>query len=143
MRLISHRGNINGPEPDYENVPSFIDRALKLGYEVELDVWYVLGGWYLGHFEPQHEVDFEFLKQDNLWIHGKHYKALEKLIEMDTDLNFFYHTNEDYVLTSQNWIWAFPNKGGSGNTICVLPEYYKTPTKGFGGICSDYIGNYE
>jgi hypothetical protein len=52
MILISHRGNLNGKDVDNENNPLYIDRALGKGYDVEVDVWYVNGKWYLGHDEP-------------------------------------------------------------------------------------------
>ena len=38
MILISHRGNINGPNPEMENNPEYIQKALDLGYDVEVDV---------------------------------------------------------------------------------------------------------
>ena len=34
MIFISHRGNLNGPEPLRENCPSYIDEALRAGYDV-------------------------------------------------------------------------------------------------------------
>ena len=39
MILISHRGNINGRQPNLENLPEYIDSALELGYDVEIDIW--------------------------------------------------------------------------------------------------------
>jgi len=38
MIIISHRGNINGPLVDKENRPSYIDSAIKLDYDVEVDL---------------------------------------------------------------------------------------------------------
>ena len=38
MHLISHRGNINGREPDKENSPQYIQKAIALELEVEVDV---------------------------------------------------------------------------------------------------------
>ena len=38
MKYISHRGNINGKDLMLENSPKYIDRALKLGYDVEIDI---------------------------------------------------------------------------------------------------------
>ena len=38
MIKISHRGNIKGPNMDRENRPSYVDAALQLGYDVEVDV---------------------------------------------------------------------------------------------------------
>ena len=61
MRLISHRGNINGKQPDLENEPKYINDALKQGYDVEIDLWFVDGFFWLGHDEPQYEVAFKWL----------------------------------------------------------------------------------
>ena len=56
MIYIAHRGNINGKFESYENEPNYIDRAIELGYDVEIDLWWVDGRTYLGHDEPQYEV---------------------------------------------------------------------------------------
>ena len=48
MIIISHRGNINGPEPQKENLPDYIDFALENGLDVEVDLWWNKG-IYLGH----------------------------------------------------------------------------------------------
>ena len=39
MILISHRGNITGPNKEMENKPEYIEKTLKMGYDVEIDVW--------------------------------------------------------------------------------------------------------
>ena len=52
MILISHRGNILGRKKQLENNPNYIDNALKLGYDVEVDVWSIDKQFYLGHDEP-------------------------------------------------------------------------------------------
>jgi hypothetical protein len=52
MILISHRGNLNGPNPERENHPDYIWEALRAGFEVEIDVWWVEGKFKLGHDEP-------------------------------------------------------------------------------------------
>ena len=41
MKIISHRGNINGIIPEKENRPSYIDSAIGCGYEVEVDIRYI------------------------------------------------------------------------------------------------------
>jgi len=46
--LISHRGNIDG-KTLLENQPSYIDDAIDLGYDVEIDIWYIGDKLYLGH----------------------------------------------------------------------------------------------
>ena len=142
MILIAHRGNLFGPQPEKENKPEYISAALEKGFDVEIDVWRCDSTWALGHDEPQYETELTFISQKGLWIHCKNFDALQTLIDTASDLNFFYHTNEDYVLTSQNYIWAYPNKLGENRTICVLPEYHNTITEKFDGICSNYVGNY-
>ena len=81
MILISHRGNLNGKDVDNENNPLYIDRALGKGYDVEVDVWYVNGKWYLGHDEPTYEIELDYLKDNNLWCHAKNIEALSKMLE--------------------------------------------------------------
>jgi len=49
MILISHRGNVSGPNPKMENSPLFIQSALEQGFNVEIDVWYKDKKFYLGH----------------------------------------------------------------------------------------------
>ena len=73
MILISHRGNINGKNVEMENHPSYIDTALNLWYDVEIDVWYIDGVLFLGHDNPQYEVSLEWLehRSPSLWIHCK------------------------------------------------------------------------
>ena len=71
MRFISHRGNINGKKLDKENNPDYIKRALNLGYDVEIDVWYEDGNFKLGHDNPEHMVSKSFLYKEGLWLHCK------------------------------------------------------------------------
>ncbi|KKM93191.1 hypothetical protein LCGC14_1210860 [marine sediment metagenome] len=141
MILIAHRGNINGPNIMDENKPSYIEDAIDQGYDVEIDVWLLDGKYYLGHDEPSYVVGLEFLGMKSLWIHCKNYEALQDLSQRD--LNVFFHTDEDYVLTSKNYIWAYPGKLGNKHTICVMPEWGDYSIDGFAGVCSDYIGDYK
>jgi hypothetical protein len=41
MKLIAHRGNIDGIQREYENRPDYIDLALSKGYDVEIDLFLV------------------------------------------------------------------------------------------------------
>ena len=108
MKLISHRGNINGPNTDKENHPSYINLALKDGYHVEIDVWYIEKDWYLGHDKPQYQVKYDFLISDKFWLHAKNGDAFYHLLQ-DRECNVFWHTDEDWVLTSKKYIWTQPN----------------------------------
>ena len=61
MKAISHRGNINSIEKDRENSPDYINEALKNGFDVEVDVRFENGKFFLGHDFNQFEIDKKFL----------------------------------------------------------------------------------
>ena len=56
MIIISHRGNIEGPNSDCENHPAYIVKALEQGFDVEIDLWKT-DRLYLGHSKPTYEVE--------------------------------------------------------------------------------------
>ena len=96
-RLISHRGNVDGKYPQYENLPEYVDKALNLGYDVEVDLWIDNDGFYLGHDEPTYPIDLKWLTDRylSLWIHCKNLRTVEGLRDLQnnmlTDLNYFFH----------------------------------------------------
>lgn len=145
MKLISHRGNLSGPNPEQENQPKYIAEALKQGYDVEIDVWFKDDKFMLGHDKPQYEFPFELIDQHHpkLWIHCKNIDALSKLNELDPNgskVNYFWHENDLGVLTSKSYIWS---TNLINNSILVMPELFdKQPIETTIGICSDYIKNY-
>ena len=136
MILIAHRGNINGPNKERENKPDYIDEALAAGFDVELDVWIKDDNLFLGHDEPETQIDINFLHEraSKLWCHAKNLKALEFLL--DNGFHTFSHDVDEYTITSKGYIWAHPNSKFSSKTICVMG----TPTPDCLGWCSDYIG---
>ena len=140
MILISHRGNIDGKNIELENKPTYINDALKKGYNVEIDVWYK-NGFYLGHDNPQYSVKLSFLLQDKIWCHAKN---LEAIIEMKKyPIHYFWHQEDDITLTSKEYIWAYPGKQPIKNSIAVMPELYNDDISKCIGICSDNIKKYK
>jgi len=144
MILISHRGNTNGKFESYENEPNYIDKAIKEGYDVEIDVWYIDDLIYLGHDKPQYVVDFKWFMDriSKLWIHCKNIEALISFQESGYEFNFFWHQEDDVTLTSKNYTWAHPGKQPIKNSIAVMPEIHKENITQCIGVCSDYIKNY-
>ena len=63
MILISHRGNINGKNTEKENHPDYIDEAITLGSDVEIDLWSIEGVLLLGHDEPQYGISQHWLNE--------------------------------------------------------------------------------
>ena len=114
MKYISHRGNINGPNPDRENDPIYIFEALAQGYDVEIDVWVTNNSMVmLGHDSPMHSVNKKMLQIPGLWCHAKNIEALNFMLEEKVPncfwhdtisrefVTFFYSQNTlaDHVLT--------------------------------------------
>lgn len=141
MKLIAHRGNIFGPNPEFENQPQYIKNAIQCGYDCEIDVHYIDEKYYLGHDNPQYNIDLSFLieNKDKLWIHCKNFEAFDKLIQIK-ELNIFWHQNDEYTLTSHQYIWAYPKMKVSKRCIILMPEWndFIFDKDGY-GICSDYI----
>jgi len=137
MKIISHRGNISGPNPSKENNPEQISKVLKLGFDCEIDVWFVDGYFYLGHDNPHYKIEYSFLNQPGLWIHCKN---LEALGYVPINSNYFWHEEDDYTLTSKRYIWTYPNKKVDTNCIIVdnNQDWIKKNYNCF-GVCTDYI----
>ena len=147
MILISHRGNINGKKPDLENKPEYIQNAIKLGYNVEIDVWWFEDGFWLGHDNPTYKIDVTFLTTNGLWCHAKNMAAIVEMEKLNKTLNFdihyFWHQEDDCTLTSKNIIWVHPKTKPIKGTISVLPEIQDQDVSKCMGVCSDYIENYK
>lgn len=143
MILISHRGNINGRILEAENHPDYINDTIKLGYDVEIDMWWIDGRIYLGHDEPQYEVSDKWLEDriDKLWVHCKNIELLNWI--RSTELHYFWHENDTVTLTSKNYIWAYPGKQPIKGSIAVMPELNNDDVTNCIGICSDFISKYK
>jgi hypothetical protein len=137
MRIISHRGNLDGRNIYLENSTDYILRAIELGFDVEIDLWYENNKFYLGHDLPQYEIDIEWIisLKNNLWVHCKNITCMDKLY--DTDINYFWHDKDLTTITSKGYFWSQPDillKNG----ITVNVDY-KEITEDIFGICSDYV----
>jgi hypothetical protein len=141
MKFIAHRGLTNGPDKSLENNPNIINLALDQGFDCEIDVWVHDNTWYLGHDNPQYQIDIHFLNKPGLWIHAKNLDALQSLTS--TNLNYFWHQEDDYTITSHGFIWSYPGKPLSKKSICLMPEWNNPEFKNLNfecyGICSDFV----
>lgn len=147
MILISHRGNLNGPSSENENRPEYIDIAIELGFNVEIDVWYDGNDYFLGHDFPMYKISFEWLmkRKHVLWVHCKSVIALSKFYNLfiqGATLNYFWHETDTATLTSLGYIWAFPGKQPIDSSIAVMPEIENDSLQKCIGVCSDFISNY-
>jgi hypothetical protein len=149
MNLISHRGNTNGPEPDIENRPEVILSLIDKKIAVEIDLRWHNNQFYLGHDEPQYEIDSDFLLKNRnwLWVHCKEKTSFEEALKLRR-LNCFWHDTDDYTMTSFGYVWAYPGKKPVGSLcVAVMPERCWTPEetlkKCFFAVCTDEINQYS
>lgn len=146
MKLISHRGNLNGSKLNKENDPNYIQEAIDNGFDCEVDIWKINNDFFLGHDSPDYLIYKSFLYdiQFYLWIHCKNFEAFSDLSQdFRLKANVFFHNQDDYTLTSNGIIWAFPNRKVDKNCVIVKLEYdpnFKTKVY---GICSDFVINYR
>ena len=148
MRYISHRGNIEGRVIESENHPEYIHYAIVKGYDVEIDVWWVDSKLWLGHDEPQHEIELDWLIRHShfIWIHCKNVKSLSYFSEYNRGndtFNFFWHEEDTVTLTFKGYIWAYPGKQPIEGSIAVMPEIHNDDISKCWGICSDYVKKYQ
>lgn len=142
MRFIAHRANLYGSNKLTENKPETINTAISLGFDCEVDVWFLNGTFWLGHDCPETMIDREFLETHKkwLWVHCKH---LEALVVLKDDFNCFYHDKDVYTLTSKGNIWG--NIGSPMNPLAiqVMPERAGVFSFNCAGICTDLPVHYK
>ena len=141
FKIISHRGNISGPNQELENNPNYIDAAIGLGYDVEIDVWKKGQQYYLGHDAPSYKISLMWLEKRKkwLWCHAKNYRALESLLS--NRVHCFWHQQDDCVLTSKKIIWCYPEKIIKSGILVVKGNSkinFKKLKSICSGVCTDY-----
>lgn len=145
MFYIAHRGLIEGPNEALENNPEHILHVTQeLYYDCEVDVRLIKNEWWLGHDEPQYKVDESFIGKKGLWLHCKNLDALYELSSRNLHYEFFWHQEDDFTLTSGGYIWTYPGKHLTANSIAVVPEscdnywdYVKSLN--LQGVCTKYV----
>jgi hypothetical protein len=148
MKFIAHRGNVFGPNVKLENSPEYINKAISMGYDVEVDLWVKDNKFFLGHDYPHYKVDLNFINKICLktWFHCKNKEALEKVKFVSSDINYFWHQTDDYTITSKGYFWTYPGKEAIDNSVILFPENvkeYLNISKKIYGICSDYVHKFK
>ena len=144
MKYIAHRGLFSGPNPELENRMDQLETAIAAGFDVEIDLRWHEGMWWLGHDEPTYPISPGWLlkHKDSLWIHCKNIAALDMLC--NTSHMYFYHDKDDVTITSNGKFWTYPGKELTRNSIMLMPEWTdptlaNTVNINCVGICSDWV----
>lgn len=134
MRVISHRGNLTGRNPDRENHPHFVMGAIDSGFDTEIDVWCDGKTIFLGHDMPQYPVKESFLLHPNLWCHAKNQEAFVVMSKIGS--HYFWHENDRFTITSRGRVWCFPNNYHPEGVTVIHGDKY--PKHLVWGVCTDY-----
>lgn len=146
MIFISHRGNLSGIDEKRENSPSYIDEAIKKGFDVEIDIRHKGGTLWLGHDNPQYSTTLEWLaaRKEHLWLHIKDYQSLIEIKKNDhLGLQYFCHQSDEFTLVSSGHIWCH-NINEEMNNFCIIPLLSLEDVLGYNqssfyAVCSDYV----
>ena len=147
MKFISHRGNIHGPQPDEENTFDYIDEAIALGYDVEVDLRWKNGQFYLGHDfaqEPSVSLEWIYDRQHFLWLHCK---DIDCFSIAPKAWRKFCHISDPAVVVTPDFLWIH-DLSMELNWKCIIPLLTKEDIDNFDlertrsgdcyGICTDY-----
>lgn len=158
MRIISHRANLNGPSENYSEFK--ILRALRMGFDIEIDIRCDSNRLWVGHDHPDFLLPRDVTSNDmisRVWFHAKDLASVEMLPDHAL---VFCHADDDFVIVSgdKRIIWLHPKlnsqiddlvAGGSisPNRTIVLdvaghpridPEKFVEKGYGFMGVCTDW-----
>lgn len=151
MKIFSHRGNIDGPNPDRENSPEYIDEAIALGFFVEVDIRFIDDKFWLGHDEAKHVVSMKWLetRRTKILLHCKNLDVCQILPRMG--FSYFVHSQDKMALISHGEIWLHdlsykPDSPSWVNLYgdCIIPLITKEQLslidqfESASGICTDY-----
>ena len=147
MIFIAHRGNMDGPNPEMENRPEYIQLALNKGYDVEVDLWVFDDTPYSGHDSLQYRLGAELILNHSqyIWFHCKNPMAVKYCVERN--LHWFWHQTDNYTLTSCGFVWVYPGKNDFiPRSIRVMPEWDGVDkweqVAHCAGICTDYLNDF-
>jgi hypothetical protein len=143
---IYHRGNSRGA-PDTENDPNCLSTIVAAGRHVEVDVWLRDGAVFVGHDAPTHIVAWDWLVAlaPRALIHCKDGATFVGLrtwfAERGLEADLFYHTTEDYALSTGGKIIVYPGRPLFPNCLSMMPESIgrKPLAEPCAEICSDIL----
>jgi hypothetical protein len=145
-RWILHRGLTHGPNRSLENNENEILSRIQEGWDIEMDVWYIDGSWWIGHDAPTTPLEHtELLTHKQCWIHCKN---VEALYHIPKESHHFVHDRDVATLTSDRYIWyninqfVYPEVGSDKGSVIVLPErsdFSRETIWKATAVCSDYL----
>ena len=116
---ISNRGNLAGKDPDEENKPDYIEKALEQGVCVKTDVWVIKDRTVTGTKHPSTGINLNVFNKEKLLIQARNPTALLYLLE--EGYHCYWRESDNLIMTNRNFILSY---AGSifPKSIIMLPE---------------------
>ena len=137
---ISNRGNLAGKDPDEENKPDYINKALEYGVCVKTDIWAIKNKTVTGTEHPSTGINLELFDSEKLLIQARNPAAL--LLLLKEGYHCFWRESDTLIMTNLNFMLSY---AGSifPKSIIMLPEENTIITNNdYMGICSDFISGW-
>lgn len=137
---ISNRGNLAGKDPDEENKPDYLERALEEGLCVKTDIWVIKDRTVTGTEHPSTGINLNVFDKEKLLIQARNPTAL--LFLLKEGYHCFWRQSDNFIMTNRNFVLSyagsiFPKSimmEPEDNAILINNDYV--------GICSDFISGY-
>lgn len=129
--IISHLGNIDGRQPEHENKLAYVQKALKAGWHVCVDVAFHCGAFVLPFDGGFHPVPAALLAKQRVWCRAYDPVTLDALCTINA--HAFLNTESGLALTSAQFIWTMPGHSLVARSIACFPE----------DAAGDWLTNFE
>jgi hypothetical protein len=117
--IISHLGNIDGRQEENENTLPYIQKALKEGWHVCIDVLFRNGSFMLPHDKGYHVIPPALLSKQRVWCRAYDGDTIDALCNVNAHC---FLMSPDLSLTSAQFIWTMPPHALAARAIAAFPE---------------------
>lgn len=118
--IISHLGNIDGRQEKKENTLPYIQKALKEGWHVCIDVLFHNGNFLLPHDDGYSAIPPALLSKQRIWCRAYNADTIDALCNVNA--HCFLMSKDFMSLTSAQFIWTLPPHALVSRSIAAFPE---------------------
>ena len=118
--IISHLGNIDGRQAEKENTLPYIQKALKEGWHVCIDVLFHNGNFLLPHDAGHTAIPPALLSKQRIWCRASNAETVDALCNVNA--HCFLLSEYFMSLTSSQFIWTLPPHALVARSIAAFPE---------------------
>lgn len=118
--IISHLGNTDGRNPEAENKLSYVQKALKEGWHVCVDVVFHHGTFILPYDGGFNIAPPALLSKQRVWCRAHDPDTVDALCNVGA--HCFLNSENFMSLTSAQFIWTLPPYSLVPRSIAFLPE---------------------